>query len=153
MNTSLLPRAAIETIYRQQAARFGAKDVSPETADIAKQYKRIARLCKDQDDLATIAGIIGYEIAVSGPFDSLNRGTAAAAMEVQVELGDKQLAASNAEITMTFVDVGAGRLSRDQLVAWIADHLEAVPDSGDIQTGSRADTKNYARETNILAKI
>ncbi len=131
MNTSLLPRAAIETIYRQQAARFGSNDTAPETADIAKQYKRIARLCKDQDDIATIAGIIGYEIAVSGPFDNLNRGTAAAAMEVQVELGDKHLAASNAEITMTFVDVGAGRLSRDQLVAWIADHLEAAPECAD----------------------
>lgn len=123
MTPRLLPREAIEAIFRNQASRFGTASQSYEWQALADLYDRLADLSLTEINLSSLTAHVGHAIAVDGPFGNLNRGTAAVAVEAMVELNGMVFSAANAEITMAFVDLGAGRMSIEGLAEWVDAHM------------------------------
>lgn len=77
----------------------------------------------DQPDVAALAAAYAFGIARNHPFVDGNKRTAAVVSETFLMLNADELAATDAEIVVTFLALAAGELSEDELATWFRDRL------------------------------
>lgn len=73
--------------------------------------------------LAAKAGALGYSLAMNHAFVDGNKRVAHAALETFLILNGHELMADVDEGERAMLALAAGELSRDQLIAWIEEHL------------------------------
>ena len=69
------------------------------------------------------AAALGFSLVQNHPFVDGNKRTAHAAMETFLVLNGSEIVASVDEQERVMTDVAAGRLPREQLLAWLRDHV------------------------------
>ena len=72
------------------------------------------------------AAALGFSLVQNHPFVDGNKRTAHAAMETFLVLNGSEIAASVDEQERLMTDVATGLLRREQLVAWLRDHVRHV---------------------------
>lgn len=77
-------------------------------------------------DLTALAAAYAYGIARNHPFVDGNKRTAAVVMELFLMLNGVAVAASDAEVVVTFLALAAGEVSEEELTDWIREHSEMV---------------------------
>jgi death on curing protein len=75
-------------------------------------------------DAALLAAAYAFGIARNHPFVDGNKRTAAVVSETFLAVNGLGLAASDAELVVTFVALAAGELSEEELADWFRQHLE-----------------------------
>ena len=77
--------------------------------------------------LAEKAASLGYSLVLNHPFVDGNKRVAHAAMEVFLQLNDVAIGATVDEQEQLMLELAAGRVSREQLVNWLNDHISSSP--------------------------
>jgi death-on-curing protein len=72
------------------------------------------------------AAALGFSLVQNHPFVDGNKRTAHAAIETFLVLNGSEIVASVDEQERVMTDVAAGRLPREQLLAWLRDHVRHV---------------------------
>jgi len=96
-------RAPLESAVAQPMQTFGGEDLYP--------------------TLAAKAAAIAYTLVLGHPFIDGNKRIGHAAMEVFLMLNGYQVTANVDEQERLFLQLAAGNVSREELVAWIEVHL------------------------------
>jgi death-on-curing protein len=73
-----------------------------------------------------LAASYAYGIARNHPFVDGNKRTAAVVSETFLMLNGYELTASDAELAVAFIDLAAGELSEDELVAWFREFVKSA---------------------------
>jgi death-on-curing protein len=76
-------------------------------------------------DLSACAATYAYHLSQAHAFMDGNKRIAAAASEIFLKLNGAELAATNPQIVSLFLDMAAGRLSRDEVDAFFRDRTVA----------------------------
>ncbi|MBU0824036.1 MAG: type II toxin-antitoxin system death-on-curing family toxin [Alphaproteobacteria bacterium] len=74
-------------------------------------------------DAAELAASYAFGIARNHPFEDGNKRAAAVVSETFLVLNGHSLAATDAELVVTFLALAAGELSESELADWFRDHL------------------------------
>ncbi len=93
----------LESAVAQPRMSFGGGDLYPSLVEKA------AALC--------------FSLALDHPFVDGNKRVAHAAMETFLFLNGNEIDAAVAEQERVMLDLGAGRLSRDEFLGWLRDHV------------------------------
>jgi death-on-curing protein len=72
------------------------------------------------------AAAVGFSLVQNHPFVDGNKRTAHAVMETFLVLNGSEIGASVDEQERPMTEVAAGRVTRDQLVAWLRAHVRHV---------------------------
>jgi death-on-curing protein len=75
-------------------------------------------------NLATCAATYAYHLTNAHAFIDGNKRIAAATAEIFLQLNDAQLSATSQQIVSLFLDIAAGRLSRDEVEEFFARFTE-----------------------------
>jgi death-on-curing protein len=75
-------------------------------------------------NLATCAATYAYHLTNAHAFIDGNKRIAAATAEIFLQLNDAQLSATSQQIVSLFLDIAAGRLSRDEVQEFFARFTE-----------------------------
>ena len=97
--------AALESAVAQPRASFGGDDL----------YR----------DLIEKAAALGFSLVMNHPFVDGNKRVGHAAMETFLILNGSELDAPVDEQEQAMLELAAGRLSRDALVAWLRDNVRS----------------------------
>lgn len=79
-----------------------------------------------EPDACALAASYAYGIARNHPFVDGNKRTAAVVSETFLMLNGYELTASDAELVVAFIDLAAGELSEDELVAWFREFVKSA---------------------------
>jgi death-on-curing protein len=104
-SSGLRDRGALESAVAQPEASFGGEDLYP-----TLEYK---------------AAALGHSLIQNHPFIDGNKRIGHAAMEVFLVLNGFEIDASVNEQEELIIGVASGRISRNQLSEWLANHLVA----------------------------
>ena len=104
--TGIRDLGALESALAQPRATFGGTDLHPTAVPKA----------------ATLA----FSLTLNHPFVDGNKRVAHAAMEVFLLLNGLELHGTVDEQERLMLDLAAGRLTREQLVTWLEDHVNPV---------------------------
>jgi len=96
----------LESALAQPRATFGGRDLHTSLTD------KGAALC--------------FSLVRNHPFVDGNKRAGHAAMETFLVLNGSEIIASVDEQERLMLDVGAGRVSRDELAAWLRDHVRPI---------------------------
>lgn len=113
-------------IHRRQLAEHGGGEGIRDPGLLDSALARPQNLLAYADselDLATLAASYAWGISRNHPFVDGNKRTAFVVCRTFLRLNGRDLAASQEEKVLTFLELAAGRLSEQQLVAWIRDRL------------------------------
>lgn len=75
-------------------------------------------------DIADLAAAYTFGIARNHPFVDGNKRTAAVVSETFLALNGFELAASDAELVIAFLDLAAGELSETEMASWFREYLK-----------------------------
>lgn len=100
---------ALESAVTQPRAAFGGKDLYP--------------------DLAGKAAALCYSIVMNHPFLDGNKRVGHAAMETFLVLNGHEIQCGVDEQERVVLQLAAGKLSRDALVAWVQAHMVPLADT------------------------
>ena len=78
-----------------------------------------------QPDLADLAAVYGVGLAKNRPFVDGNKRVAFLAIGLFLALNGTRLVSSQAEATLTMLDVAAGAIDEEGLAAWLRSHIHA----------------------------
>lgn len=76
-----------------------------------------------EPDVAALAAAYAFGIARNHPFVDGNKRTAAVVSELFLIRNGYALAASDAELVVTFLSLAAGELSEDEMADWFRGHI------------------------------
>lgn len=79
-----------------------------------------------EPDACALAASYAYGIARNHPFVDGNKRTAAVMSETFLMLNGYELIANDAELVVAFIDLAAGELSEDELVAWFREFVKSA---------------------------
>ncbi len=79
-----------------------------------------------EPDACALAASYAYGIARNHPFVDGNKRTAAVVSETFLMLNGYELTASDAELVVAFIDLAAGEMSEDELVAWFREFVKSA---------------------------
>ena len=80
-----------------------------------------------EPDLADLAASYGVGLAKNHPFVDGNKRAAFLAVGLFLALNGKRLVASQAEATLTMLDVASGVVDEGNFAAWLRDHIQSRP--------------------------
>lgn len=103
--TGLRNLAALESAAAQPQLTFGGEDLYP--------------------TVTTKAASLAFSLVSNHPLVDGNKRVAHAAMEVFLQLNGATIAATVDEQEELMLGLAAGRISRDQLVAWLTTHVSS----------------------------
>jgi death-on-curing protein len=124
----LFPRKdEVLEIHRKLIEQFGGPaGIRDEGALDAALLAAANRQHYEGADLAICAATYAFHITRNHPFLDGNKRVAAAVSEIYVRLNGAQLTASNDEIVELFLDIAAGKVSRDEVerlfARWVLIH-------------------------------
>ena len=98
---------ALESALAQPKATFDTVDLYPTTIEKA--------------------AALGFSLAMNHPFVDGNKRIAHAAMAVFLDLNGITIAAAVDDEERLMLDLAAGRVSREALVAWLGEHTKVKP--------------------------
>jgi death-on-curing protein len=104
--TGIRDLAMLESALAQPRATFGGADLHP--------------------TLVAKAAALGFSLALNHPFVDGNKRVAHAAMEVFLVLNGLELAGTTDEQERLMLDLADGRVTREQLMVWLAGHTNPV---------------------------
>lgn len=87
--------------------------------------KNLFAYAEHEPDLAVLAAAYAFGIAKNHPFVDANKRTAYVVCRTFLKLNDRDVEASREEKYFTFLKLAQGKLSEEELAAWIRDHLGA----------------------------
>ena len=88
-------------------------------------------------DLASLAAAYGWGLATSHPYRDGNKRIAFLAMAIFLELNGRHFDASEVDVVRTMVTLAAGRLTEEELEAWLRSRCGRAAAPGDAATGGR----------------
>jgi death-on-curing protein len=110
--------------HAEQLAEHGGGEGIRDSALVESAMARPRNLAiYGEPDPAALAAAYAYGIARNHPFVDGNKRTAAVVSETFLMLNGYQLAASDAELVVAFLDLAAGDLSEEELADWFREHL------------------------------
>jgi death-on-curing protein len=110
--------------HAEQLAEHGGGEGIRDSALVESAMARPRNLAiYGEPDAAALAAAYAYGIARNHPFVDGNKRTAAVVSETFLMLNGYQLAASDAELVVAFLDLAAGDLSEEELADWFREHL------------------------------
>ncbi len=121
--TVWLTRAVLLAVHDEQIAEHGG---APGIRDSGLLDSAIARP-RNHAEYATpalpeLGALYALAIARNHPFVDGNKRTAFVALETFLALNGLELAASDADATITMMEMAAGRLDEAGFIAWVTQH-------------------------------
>ena len=104
--TGIRDLGGLESALAQPRATFGGTDLHPSVIDKA--------------------AALGFSLALNHPFVDGNKRVAHAAMEVFLLLNGLELLGTMDEQERLMLDLSAAHLTREQLTAWLQQHVQPV---------------------------
>ncbi len=118
---------AVRAIHQRQIAKHGGssgvRDKSLLISALARPQNLLA-YSEQVPDLATLAASYAYGIARNHPFVDGNKRTALVTARTFLLLNGVDLQATQEEKYLTFLRLGEGTISEDQLADWIRQRLK-----------------------------
>ncbi len=112
--------------HAEQLAEHGGGEGVRDLGALESGMARPRNLAEDGDpDIAALSAAYAFGIARNHPFVDGNKRTAAVVAETFLMLNGWALTASDAELVVTFLALGAGELSEDELADWFRQHETA----------------------------
>lgn len=112
------------TAHREQLAQHGGGDGVRDIGLFESAMARPMNLAGYGDpDAAALAAAYAYGLARNHPFVDGNKRTAAVVSETFLELNDRILDASDAELVVAFMALAAGGLSEEELADWFRQRI------------------------------
>ena len=105
----------------EHGGAVGVRDLGLLQSALARPRNRQAY---SRASLATLAASYGHGIVGNHPFLDGNKRTSLVAAELFLALNGHLLVATDEALTITWLNLAAGRLSEQQLASWIAARLE-----------------------------
>ena len=116
-------------IHRRQLAEHGGaegiRDAGLLASALARPKNRLA-YSGDKPDLAALAASYAYGIAKNHAFLDGNKRVAFVVCRVFLRLNGYDMEASQVEKYLTFINLAAGRVTEEDLAAWIRDRLRPL---------------------------
>jgi death-on-curing protein len=118
-------RKALELLHDESLAEHGG---APGLRDEGLFESALARplnlAAYGQPDVADLAAAYGVGLAKNHPFVDGNKRVAFLAAGLFLALNGRRLVATQAEATLTMLDVAAGALDEAGFAAWLREHLQ-----------------------------
>ena len=118
-------RKALELLHDESLAEHGG---APGLRDEGLFESALARplnlAAYGQPDVADLAAAYGVGLAKNHPFVDGNKRVAFLAVGLFLALNGRRLVATQAEATLTMLDVAAGALEEAGFAAWLREHLQ-----------------------------
>jgi death-on-curing protein len=115
--------AVLRAAHDEQLAEHGGGAGTRDEGLLESAVARARNLAAyGSPDLADLAAAYGFGIARNHPFVDGNKRTALVAIELFLLLNGSELHASDADCVITILDLAAGKLSEEDLAAWIRSH-------------------------------
>jgi len=121
-----IEKALALTIHNRQLAEHGGRSGVRDEMQLASALARPQQLqaCGDPPpDMAALAASLAYGLARNHPFIDGNKRTAAVACETFIELNGLVLSATDLELFPVYLALAMGKLSEDDLAAWLRPRL------------------------------
>lgn len=124
-----IEKAVVLAIHDEQIAEHGGstglRDGGLLESALARPQNAAAY---GEPDVAALAAAYGFGVARNHPFVDGNKRTAAILTRLFPLLNGYDVEAQEAEVVTVFLDLAAGKLSEDELAAWVRAHLVAASD-------------------------
>ena len=125
-NWRWVKRAALELLHDESLAEHGG---APGLRDEGLLESALARALNQahygQPDVFELAACYGVALAKNHAFVDGNKRVAFLAIGLFLALNGQRLMASQADATLTMLDVASGALHETQLAAWLRAHSQA----------------------------
>lgn len=110
--------------HQEQLAEHGGGEGTRDASLLESAMARSQNLAAyGNPDIAALAAAYAFGIARNHPFVDGNKRTAAVVSETFLLLNGYELAATDAELVVTFLALAAGELTEEELTDWFRDHL------------------------------
>ena len=120
-----LDRLIVEAIHFDQIRLHGGlpglRDENALESALAPPRNR--EVYDSSSDLASLAAAYGYGLVTSHPFADGNKRVGFLAMYVFLGLNGLEIEAEEPEVVDLMVAIAAGRLSEDEIVTWLRQHI------------------------------
>jgi death on curing protein len=107
------------SIALMQGGRSGVRDKRALEGALKQPYNRVGDV-RLYESAPRRAAVLAEALVKSRPFRSCNRRTAVAAVRLWMEREDHRWRNNEEDLAMAMDDLAAGRMSRQELVLWIA---------------------------------
>lgn len=128
-----LTRLLVDAMHHDQLLEHGGlpglRDEDLLESALASPRQRFAY--DSSADLAALASAYGRSLARNHPYNDGHKRVAFLAMYTFLALNGVELDAAQPEVVTVMRDLAAGRLSQDELAAWLRDHLIPLDVGGD----------------------
>lgn len=112
---------------RQLAEHGGPSGIRDEGLLESALAAPVNRWQYEQSGIPELAACYAFHIAGNHPFTDGNKRTAYVCMRLFLKLNDMDLTADPEEKIRIMIDLSAGRLSFEELAAWVTEKIEPVP--------------------------
>lgn len=113
--------------HREQLAEHGGADGVRDTGLFESAMSRPQNLAAyGEPDAAALTASYAFGLARNHPFIDGNKRTAAVVSEAFLILNGYSIAASDAEVVVTFLALAAGELGEDELADWLRERISAA---------------------------
>jgi death-on-curing protein len=120
----VLSKQEVLDIHRKLIEQFGGFHGLRDEAALESALAAVEnRAFYESAPLAVCAATYAYHLTQAHAFIDGNKRAAAAVSEVFLEINSAQLLASNEEIVTTFLDIAAGKLSREETDLFFAQRI------------------------------
>lgn len=118
-------RAALVLLHDESLAEHGgAPGIRDEGLFESAMARPLNLVAYGDPDVADLAAAYGVGLAKNHPFVDGNKRVAFLAVGLFLAINGQRLVASQAEATLTMLDVAAGALEEAAFAAWIRAHLQ-----------------------------
>ena len=112
---------------RQLAEHGGPSGIRDEGLLESALAAPVNRWRYEQSGIPELAACYAFHLAGNHPFTDGNKRTAYICMRLFLRLNGMDLVAEPEKKIRVMIDLSAGRLSLDELAAWVAEMIEPVP--------------------------
>lgn len=125
MSCRWVDRKALELLHDESLAEHGG---APGLRDEGLLESALARplnlAAYGRPDIADLAAAYGVGLAKNHPFVDGNKRVAFLAVGMFLALNGRRLVATQADATLTMLDVASGTLDEPAFAAWLREHLQ-----------------------------
>ena len=125
MNWRWISKQALLLLHAESLAEHGGGAGMRDEGLLDSALTRPLNLCAYGDpDFAALAASYGVGVAKNDPFVDGNKRAALLATGLFLYVNGYKLTASQAETTLTVLNVAAGELGEDRFAAWLRQHTQ-----------------------------
>ena len=125
MSWRWISKQALLLLHAESLAEHGGGAGMRDEGQLDSDLARPLNLCAFGDpDFAALAASYGVGVAKNHPFVDGNKRAALLATGLFLYVNGYKLTASQAETTLTVLNLAAGELSEDRFAAWLRQHTQ-----------------------------